>query len=537
MSKSKRKKLMLDRPTSHGGWPSGKNNSWIGDKPVNDIIYDYLESMGLTADVPHARLSESKIKLLIKKSLKEAIAAGEIPGTAVVSKGNIDSAIEYVIEILVKDVMNVINLQPKIKTSLNSLSEQGTKQQQAETFKQYMQLVLSLYYPEDVLRKNETTIREKVYEATLTDIDFDAFLAAINSKFLAFDIPDEYLARRHPTHWDSYAPGLSSLPNWERAIERNISKCVNIALKTKSGISSKSLYRPKKDQRLARKYQKQNRYSVDPDILFLQQRQDTSRGHAKTDKFFFFIASIDVSTVDSIGDVGSYDYNEESYRTHDYDSDLVDSFDFIVDAHRDIEITGTPGVYQVYNYVNHNDSTVNGLFLVSSTTSYATQEQILNHFKASAINEADYDFRIDIEELSDYFSFEEIFSAFSDNDVLEGVLYRIAGTDQLSDLLDVDQEMRSNFEKIIASDRNMGYELAKTLISGSKGLMKPLYDYIVLQSFEKTSEGINFDKNKYAEALDDITIAMADEIGEYLDAVINYSDDATEEIKQFLNVF
>ena len=67
--KKLRKKLFLDRPTSHGGWPNGKNNSWIGDKPVNDIIYDYLEDMGLTADVPHARLSESKIKKMIFESL------------------------------------------------------------------------------------------------------------------------------------------------------------------------------------------------------------------------------------------------------------------------------------------------------------------------------------------------------------------------------------------------------------------------------------------------------------------------------------
>jgi hypothetical protein len=66
---SLKKELFLDRPTSHGGWPNGGNNSWVGDKPVADIIYDYLESMGLTADVPHAKLSEAKIKKLIKDSL------------------------------------------------------------------------------------------------------------------------------------------------------------------------------------------------------------------------------------------------------------------------------------------------------------------------------------------------------------------------------------------------------------------------------------------------------------------------------------
>jgi hypothetical protein len=67
--KSKKEELMLNLKTSHGGWPGGKNTSWVGDKPVNDIIYDYLEDMGLTADVPHARLSESKIIKIIKECI------------------------------------------------------------------------------------------------------------------------------------------------------------------------------------------------------------------------------------------------------------------------------------------------------------------------------------------------------------------------------------------------------------------------------------------------------------------------------------
>ena len=68
--KSLRKQLFLDRPTSHGGWPYGNNNSWVGDKSVNNIIYDYLESMGLTADVPHARLSETKLLKIIAESIE-----------------------------------------------------------------------------------------------------------------------------------------------------------------------------------------------------------------------------------------------------------------------------------------------------------------------------------------------------------------------------------------------------------------------------------------------------------------------------------
>ena len=71
--KSLRKELYLDRPTSHGGWPGGENNSWMGKKPVKDIIYDYLESMGLTDDVPHARLSEQKIIRMIRESISRNI--------------------------------------------------------------------------------------------------------------------------------------------------------------------------------------------------------------------------------------------------------------------------------------------------------------------------------------------------------------------------------------------------------------------------------------------------------------------------------
>jgi len=37
-----RASLYLDRPTSHGGWPEGEY-----DPPINDVIYNYLKSMGL----------------------------------------------------------------------------------------------------------------------------------------------------------------------------------------------------------------------------------------------------------------------------------------------------------------------------------------------------------------------------------------------------------------------------------------------------------------------------------------------------------
>ncbi len=63
--------LHLDKPTAHGGWPSGHTGSWISDKPVNVQIADYLESMGLTDTPEHARLSEAKLRHIIRKILNE----------------------------------------------------------------------------------------------------------------------------------------------------------------------------------------------------------------------------------------------------------------------------------------------------------------------------------------------------------------------------------------------------------------------------------------------------------------------------------
>ena len=65
------KDLFLDRPTSHGGWPGGENRGWTDKRPVNIQIADYLEKMGLLVDVPHARLSESQLRTLVRKLLIE----------------------------------------------------------------------------------------------------------------------------------------------------------------------------------------------------------------------------------------------------------------------------------------------------------------------------------------------------------------------------------------------------------------------------------------------------------------------------------
>ena len=65
------KDLHLDKPTSHGGWgPDSDNGSWNDKTPVNVQISKWLTSMGLVDDSnPRARLSESKLRGLIRKQL------------------------------------------------------------------------------------------------------------------------------------------------------------------------------------------------------------------------------------------------------------------------------------------------------------------------------------------------------------------------------------------------------------------------------------------------------------------------------------
>lgn len=71
--KSKKiKDLYLDRYTSHGGWPGGHRGSWNDPTPVNVQISNWLDSMGMLESPEHARLSESKLRELIRNILLES---------------------------------------------------------------------------------------------------------------------------------------------------------------------------------------------------------------------------------------------------------------------------------------------------------------------------------------------------------------------------------------------------------------------------------------------------------------------------------
>ena len=135
MSKQKKKKLGLHLKTSHGGWPNGPNNSWIGNKPVNDIIYDYLYDMGLIKDVPHGKLSESKVKNLIRQSLKEAIAAGSTPGEAIAKRPNTGDEVQIfeskfndlITGLIFDEAVSIIGSMPKLKMLFDSVDEKVQK--------------------------------------------------------------------------------------------------------------------------------------------------------------------------------------------------------------------------------------------------------------------------------------------------------------------------------------------------------------------------------------------------------------------------
>ena len=69
------KDLYLDRPTSHGGWPGGHEGGYTDkDTPVYKQIANYLKAMGLADDDnPRTRLSEARLRLLIRESIKRLL--------------------------------------------------------------------------------------------------------------------------------------------------------------------------------------------------------------------------------------------------------------------------------------------------------------------------------------------------------------------------------------------------------------------------------------------------------------------------------
>lgn len=99
-SKKSIKKLHLDKPTSHGGWPDGRSGSYMDSKtPVNKQISKFLSDMGLLDDDnPRARLSEDKIRVkrvvlegLLKKILQESFDKDNSEDTVVDNMPNLNT--------------------------------------------------------------------------------------------------------------------------------------------------------------------------------------------------------------------------------------------------------------------------------------------------------------------------------------------------------------------------------------------------------------------------------------------------------------
>lgn len=73
-----RKRMFLDRPTSHGGWPEGEY-----DPPVRDRIYSWYKSMGMMPESDDEYVDQSGDEMLItERDLRRIIreAAEAIPG-------------------------------------------------------------------------------------------------------------------------------------------------------------------------------------------------------------------------------------------------------------------------------------------------------------------------------------------------------------------------------------------------------------------------------------------------------------------------
>ena len=245
MSKEKRKKLGLHLKTSHGGWPNGPNNSWIGDKPVNDIIYDYLNDMGLIKDVPHGKLSESKVRNIIRKSLKEAIAAGSTPGEAIVRKTSSRAESDnfkyefndLITGLILNEAMSIVNSNPKLKILFDSVDKEvvTNPDDALQTLIQAMFLLGSFVNNnlKSILTNNKQLINQKFYEFTLMDFDLANLITELKKslfKNIAF-APD--YARYHVTHLDRIiGKGFSNYRNgWESVLLLHISKNVKEATK------------------------------------------------------------------------------------------------------------------------------------------------------------------------------------------------------------------------------------------------------------------------------------------------------------------
>lgn len=118
-----RKKMFLDRPTSHGGWPEGEY-----DPPVQDRIYGWYKSMGMMPESEemgeadeyvsergnHMRITESMLRRIIREEYSRLNEAN-------------DEAVKLCKSFSAKDFKTEAEMQSAKKKLASDLSAAGAK--------------------------------------------------------------------------------------------------------------------------------------------------------------------------------------------------------------------------------------------------------------------------------------------------------------------------------------------------------------------------------------------------------------------------
>ena len=547
-NKKLRKDLFLDRQTSHGGWPHGENSDWLGRKPVNNIIYQYLEDMGLTVDVPHARLSESKVRKLIKQSLKEAIAAGSTPGEATVTKSisrNEFDRFEYdlnslITRLIFEDALSIVNSMPKLKMLFDSVDENMSKnpEDEMQTLIQAMSLLGSFVNnkSKNILANHKQVINQKFYEFFLMDFDLQDFTTELKkSLFRNISYFPEF-TKYHSAHWDSrIGKGFSSYHNgWENVLFQHIFQNVKEITKDMLKKVGQKAFRERQSGIRASKY---NAMMGSPSIQMVNQNQKFANPRPELDKIFFFVGVVELETLDTVFEIDSYDYSDERYRVYEYMSEFQSAA---------LEIFQIPGITSLYSYFDGDYESMCCLCMVGLELGSSSQDQIIKYLKSYA--DAEYGHAaggvinpgkgLGILHVSDYKNFRDILLELPP-EVVENY---ISETIYDLNLTEPKEEFVSN---LILSDefvdRVQGDMILQGLQDSNKGLAASVYKMIALKSFDKvkTPKGkeYNFNLEKYKKAVFEFVMDIEDMIADYLNREADSESSTTEILKQLGKIF
>lgn len=543
-----RKELFLDRETSHGGWPNGNNSDWLGRKPVNNIIYQYLEDMGLADDVPHARLSESKVRSLIRKSLREAIAAGSTPGEAIVKNNpsdNESSTFNYefndlIAGLIFDEAVSFVGSKPKLKEFFNSVDEdlEADSDRALQTLIQAMSLLspFVLNNLKNLLTKHKQRINQKFYEFTLMDFDLASLISELKKslfKNIAF-IPD--YSRYHVTHFDSIiGKGFSNYLNgWESVLLQHILQNVKEATK---GMMSTIDRRVGSERRSRSSARKDSAMMGSPGIQMVKQNQKFANPRPELDKIFFFVGQVDLEVVDATFELDSYDHSDERYNIDEYLSEFQDAT---------LQLYSAPGVTPLYAYYDTDYEIMCCLCMVGLELGSSSKIQIFKYIKSYANakygkpagNYIDLYRETTISNVSKYKTFRDVLLELPP----EAVENYVSETIYDLNLTEPKEEfVTSLIQSNEFADRVQGDMLMQGLQDSNKGLAASVYKMIGFKSFDevKTPNGneYNFNLEKYKKAVFEFVMDIEDMITDHLNSVAEAYTTTQEVLDQLGNIY